>query len=157
MSKVTEPYLECMLGVARPVSRKEMLTNEKAVIAVRKEWDKLMGIKGKYNEQSEEPTFDMSVVRRWSEVAAEARSQQRLIHLARLFGFCVEKYAELDDNDPRQNIKYRVVVAGNKIVDQTMDAATFANLGAEPTTMRDGKLLDYYASLPGNVGGQADA
>ena len=65
--------------VARPVSKKEMLGNEACTAAMKKEWDKLFS-KG---------TFDLSSVREWSQVAADANAKGKTVHMGRVFGIMV--------------------------------------------------------------------
>ena len=70
-------------------------------------------------------TWDLRTVREWKDVAREARHSGKKIHLARLFGICVEKNAEFPPTDSRRKFKYRVVLGGNNVVDQSWEAAVF--------------------------------
>ena len=67
--------------VARPVSRKEMSANTKAMKAAQDEWNRLRNKK----------VWDETVVRNWSDVCAEARKKNKEVNVGRVFGICVEK------------------------------------------------------------------
>ena len=108
-----------ILGVARPVQKKEMRAQPKAMAAKDKEWGKLWSQK----------VWDETVVKGWSQVAQEARIQNRSIHLGKLFGICVEKGSELPIDDEGRKYKYRVVFQGNRVVDQYWEKALFQDLG----------------------------
>ena len=101
--------------------------------------------------------WDHDGVREWSDVAREAASQGKEIHMGRLFGICVQKGSELPKGDKRKKYKYRVVFGGNNILDQTWEQAVFQSLGSSPATMSAGKFMDYYSCASGNSGEQADA
>ena len=76
-----------------------MMASKKALAAKDKEWGKLW----------DQKVWDRSVVKSWPQVAYEARSQHKDIHLGKLFGICVEKGSELPVDDERRKYKYRVV------------------------------------------------
>ena len=76
--------------------------------------------------------WDHDGVREWSDVAREAASQGKEIHMGRLFGLCVQKGSELPDGDNRKKYKYRVVFGGNNILDQTWEQTVFQSLGSSP-------------------------
>ena len=133
--------------IARPVGRKELFSSDAAVGALHKEWGRLR----------DKGTWDESVVKEWSQVAREARETGRTIHLARLFGICVEKGSELAKNDPRRKYKYRVVFQGNNVTTQSWEIAIFQDLGSSPACMEAGKAADCYGSFPDNACEQADA
>ena len=84
------------------------------------EWSKLW----------EQTVWGATVVKSWNQVASEARRSGKYIHLGKLLRICVEKGAELDDDDPRKKYKYRVVFQGNRVVDQNMDEAQFQDMGS---------------------------
>ena len=77
-------------AVARPVSRKEMLANTAAMDAMWKEYSKL---------QDTRKVWDVSKVREARDVIREAKVKNEKIHLARVFGICVEKESELPAGD----------------------------------------------------------
>ena len=68
-------------AVARPVARKEMMENEDARKAMRKEW---LG-------QHAAGVYDFSVVREYDDVVREAKRNGTEVHMARIHGICVEK------------------------------------------------------------------
>ena len=74
---------------------------------------------------------------------------ENTFHLGALFGICVEKGSELPDGDPRKKYKYRVVFQGNRVVDQNMDEAQFADLGSAPATVEAARLCILKGLLPG--------
>ena len=86
-------------GVARPVSKAELFAEPAAVKALKAEWGRLW----------DKRVWDHDGVREWSDVACEAASQGKEIHMGRLFGLCVEKGSELPKGDKRRQYKYRVV------------------------------------------------
>lgn len=79
------------------------------------------------------------------------------MHLARIFGLCVEKTAELFKNDPRRKFKHRVVFGGNNVVTQSWEGAVFQDIGSSPATMTGSKFVDFHGMLPGHDVQQADA
>ena len=66
--------------VARPVPKNEMMAKEAARKAMRSEWKRLWDKK----------VWAHTDVREWSEVARLARKGGENIHMARIFGICVE-------------------------------------------------------------------
>ena len=79
--------------VSRPVSKKEMTLNPKAMLAMNAEWKRLW----------DKGVWDHTGVREWSDVAREAQRTGKTVHLGRLFGLCVQKGSELPDEDPRKS------------------------------------------------------
>ena len=69
----------------------ELFSKPDAVKAMNKEWKRLWDKK----------VWDHDGVREWSDVAREAASQGKEIHMGRLFGICVQKGSELPDGDAR--------------------------------------------------------
>ena len=124
--------------VARPVTKKELYATPAALEARDKEWTKLL----------DENVFDWDVVREWSDVAAEARRKHKTVHMGLVFGFCVQKNAELVDEPPIY--KYRYVFQGNRVMDQNYAAAMFQDLGSSPATMECSKAADFHGCLKGN-------
>jgi len=101
--------------------------------------------------------WDHKIVREWSDVFAEARRNNKTVHIGRVFGICVEKSSELPKGDPRRKFKYRVVFQGNNVVTQNWEAAMFQDLGSNPSSMQSGKAADCYGCFEGHCTEQADA
>ena len=136
--------------VARPVGRKEIQNHPDALEAESLEWTRL------WNKKT---WADEDTVEEWDDVVAWAQTSGTQIHLGNLFGIMVEKGSELmdipDENgklkkDPRRKYKYRVVFQGNKVVDENLYAAEFANLGSQPASMEASKMVDMYGCFAGN-------
>ena len=85
--------------VARPVSKAELFAEPAAVKALKTEWGRLWDKK----------VWDHDGVREWSDVAREAASQGKEIHMGRLFGLCVEKGSELPKGDKRRKYKLSLI------------------------------------------------
>ena len=83
------------------------------------------------------------------DVRREAQEQGQPAHLGYVCGICVEKNSELEDGDPAKKYKGRVVVQGNRVVDQNYDAAIFQDLVSQPSTMGASKAADFYGCAPG--------
>ena len=120
-----------LVMVARPVPRKELMAQEKAMVAMKTEWGRLWS-KGVWHH----------TIREWDEVAWEAKQKGETVHFGRLHGICTEKGSELKEGDPNRKYKYRVVFAGNNVVTQSWEAAVFQNLGSSPASMEAGKAVD---------------
>ena len=138
------PFSAC---VARPVSKKEAAGNPKAQAALLKEWDRLRASK----------CWDETRVREWADVAGEARRSGATHHVGRIFEICVEKNAELHEDNPLRKFKGRVVFQGNQVRDENWEAAMFQELSSCPATMEAAKAADCYGLLEGHVVEQADA
>ena len=134
-----------MAMVARPVGRKELLSNPKAQASLDVEWDKLMKKKA----------WDMASVREWDDVSSEAKKRGKKAHVGKVSEICVEKGSELPPNDPLRKFKRRTVFQGNNVRDENSDSALFSELGSSPATMEAGKALDAYGHAPGNECQQA--
>ena len=133
--------------VARPVQGKEKRENEGAMMALKKEWDRLRAIKT-WNE--DEPEEYWTVLRR-------LRGQGKHGNFARIFDICVEKNSELDEDDPRRKYKGRVVYGGNRVWDEYGDAAMFEDVNSCPSTMEAAKSAYAYGLFKGNTVQTADA
>ena len=120
--------------VARPVKRKEIDETPKAQAALDEEWNRLKSI-GTWNEDG---------VREWNEVAEEARQANKKIHVADIFEICVQKNAELPDDDPRKKFKGRSVYRGNEGRDEFHDHAIYQEMSSQPASMQAGKACDAY-------------
>src|SRR5690349_20589404 len=97
-----------------------------------KEWTRLR----------EKHVWDEASVEEWSSVAARARREGITVHFGRLFGICVQKNAELPDNDLRKKFKGRVVFQGNNVTNQNWENAFFQDLGSNPATMAACRFAD---------------
>ena len=133
--------------VARPVGKKEIQENPKAKAALQKEWDRLR----------QAGCWDETKVRSWREVAAEARQKGETHHVGRIFAICVEKNAELAEDNPARKYKGRVVFQGNQVKDENWEVAMFQELSSSPATMEASKVADCFGIAPGHVVEQADA
>ena len=118
-----------------------------AQVAGTKEWATLQ----------DKPAGDIIVVREWGEVCATARRLKQLVHLGRVFGFCVEKGSQLPKGHINRVSKFRVVFQGNDVKDQNYENALFQDLGSNPASMQAGKAVDCYGCLPGHAVEQCDA
>ena len=87
------PFNAC---VARPMSKKEMMSIPDAIKARDKEWTRLIS-KG---------TFDMENPKQYKDVAARARQRGKTVHFGVVFGFCVQKNAELTDQAAIYKYRY---------------------------------------------------
>ena len=67
--------------------------------------------------------WDVSGVRPWQDVAAEARQQGHKAHRGNVFGICFEKGSELPLGHADRKIKGRYVYQGNQVRDEYNDAA----------------------------------
>ena len=50
------------------------------------------------------------------------------MHFGEVFGICVEKGSELEEDDPNRKYKGRYVFRGNEVKDQNWEAALFQDL-----------------------------
>jgi RNA:NAD 2'-phosphotransferase (TPT1/KptA family) len=132
--------------VARSVGKREALSNPKAKASLDKEWDKLR----------RQQCWDESKVREWSDVAAEAKRKGIKTHVGRIFDICVEKNAELPENNPNRKFKGRVVFQGNNVKDEANNWAIFSDLSSAPATMQAAKSIDAYGAMKGHSIQQAD-
>ena len=133
--------------VTRPVTRKEMMNNPKAMEAFMKLW------KGLWDQE----VFDFSTTREYDDVVAEAKKKGEKIHMARAHGLIYEKNYQLKEDDPARKFKGRGVLLGDQVKDQNMEAALFQDLGNSPATFDASRWADYYGCLPGNDVQMADA
>ena len=134
-------------AVARPVARKEMMENEEARKAMRKEW---LG-------QHAAGVYDFSVVREYDDVVREAKQNGTEVHMARIHGICVEKNYQLPKGNPSRKFKGRGVLLGNQVKNKFWEAAFFQDLGNSPATFEASRWADFYGCLPGHGVKLADA
>ena len=135
--------------VARPVGKNEIAQKAKAKAAMDAEWKKL---RDKYVWDE-----DIKNVRDWSDVAREARDKGIDVHLGWLFGICVEKGSELEENNPNRKYKGRVVFQGNRVINQNWEAAMFQDMGSSPATMDASRAADCWGCCPNHDIEMADA
>ena len=144
IAKEEEEILDAILSrlalVSRPVGRKEMLSNPKAIEATKKEWAGL-------NKRC----WEFKSMREKDDVAKEARETGEEIHFARAHTIMVEKHHILDEDDPRRKFKARGVCLGNQMTDQSNEAAVFSDLGSSPASFEASRWADFYGSLEGTV------
>jgi hypothetical protein len=111
-----------------------------------KEWEKL----------EKQEAWIIASVREWVDVCAEAKRNNVVVHVGRVFGILVEKGSELPKGHKERKFKGRVVFQGNNVKDQTGDWALFEELSSAPATMEAGKEVDAYGCVDGNICQQAD-
>ena len=115
--------------VARPVSKKEVESNPKALRAKQAEWDRLRAVPrpdggiGVWNE---------SLVAEWRDVKRKALKEGKKVHIGRIFDILVEKNSELPEDDPRRKFKGRAVFGGDNVRDEAGNWAIFQDLGSCP-------------------------
>ena len=117
------------------------MNNQDGLDAYWKEWTNL----------ESKAVYCYSTTCEWSKVSREARDQGKEVHLAFLFGFMVQKGAEYEPGDPRKKYKYRVVLRGNDIKDQSFEVALFQEMATTPTTLEASRFCDLLGLLPGNA------
>ena len=132
--------------VARAVPKKEVREVEAADKACKAEWHRLE-LKG---------CWDVKGVRPWREVKAEANRKGEVIHVGALHELCFEKGSELEVGDPNRKYKGRVVFLGDRVRDQSGQAAVFEELSSSPAALEAGKLCDLYGSMMRQVQSAAD-
>ncbi|OLP93893.1 hypothetical protein AK812_SmicGene24167 [Symbiodinium microadriaticum] len=126
--------------VTRPVTRKEMISNPKAMEACMKEW------KGLWDQE----VFDyFSQTREYDDVIKEAKKKGEKVHMARVHGLIYEKNYQLKEDDPARKFKGRGVLLGDQVKDQNMEASLFQDLGNSPAAFDASRWADYYGCLPG--------
>ena len=106
--KVTHSVYPFVSMVARPVPKKEIMSNPKAKASVDAEWEKLR----KRN------TWDESKSREKKDVVREAKAAGRKCHFGFIFPLCMEKGSELPEGDPGRKMKGRVVFGGDRVTDE---------------------------------------
>ena len=77
-------------------------------------------------------TWDEVVVRKWADVAREARQAGKEVHLGYLLGLCFEKGSELPEGHPDRKFKGRSVFQGDRVVNQDWEVALFQDLRSKP-------------------------
>ena len=134
--------------IARSVGRKEMLTHPDAIIAMKKEWDRLR----------DRQVWREDLVEEWSDV--KKRFGTKPVHVGDILETCTQKCDELPDtpeNKALKKFKGRVCYGGHRVKDQTGQAAMFQEYHSCPAGITSSRACDFYGMLPGNVLQQSDA
>ena len=116
-----------------------------AKAAVDKEWEKLEMI----------PAWDLTKIRRKSEVIDEAGTKGAKVHFASLMDICQMKNAEFEPK--HQKYKGRVVLRGDIVKDDSGSYAAFTEQGSSASQMTAAKVVHIISRLPGCAGQAADA
>ena len=77
------------------------------------------------------------------ELRQQAKDGGYTIHVGRLNALMFENH-ELDKGNPLRKYKGRVVFVGNRVKDQTYEAALFKDFGNSPGTMEASRFADFY-------------
>ena len=115
-------------AVARPVARKEMMENEDARKAMRKEW---LG-------QHAAGVYDFSVVREYDDVVREAKRSCKEVHMARIHGICVEKNFQLPQGHSSQKIQRSRCITGESSQEPVLGSCILSGLRELPTGVYQG-------------------
>ena len=141
--KAPTPEIKAM--VTKLLSRAEMLSNPKALEAIRAEADGLV----------KAGTWDLSSVREKEDVRKEAKASGVSVHFGQLMTIASIKFYELADH--LHKMKGRIVYRGDCAKDEHGAAAVYQELGANPTSVQGLNACLAYGSLPGNRATAADA
>ena len=141
--KAPTPEIKAM--VTKLLSRAEMLSNPKALEAIRAEADGLVKV----------GTWDLSSVREKEDVRKEAKASGVSVHFGQLMTIASIKFYELADH--LHKMKGRIVYRGDCAKDEHGAAAVYQELGANPTSVQGLNACLAYGSLPGNRATAADA
>ena len=141
--KAPTPEIKAM--VTKLLSRAEMLSNPKALEAIRAEADGLV----------KAGTWDLGSVREKEDVRKEAKASGVSVHFGQLMTIASIKFYELADH--LHKMKGRIVYRGDCAKDEHGAAAVYQELGANPTSVQGLNACLAYGSLPGNRATAADA
>ena len=131
--------------VTKLLSRAEMLSNPKALEAIRAEADGLV----------KAGTWDLGSVREKEDVRKEAKASGVSVHFGQLMTIASIKFYELADH--LHKMKGRIVYRGDCAKDEHGAAAVYQELGANPISVQGLNACLAYGSLPGNRATAADA
>ena len=131
--------------VTQLLSRKELLGNQDAITAVRKEAKGLL----------DKGTWDLESVKELDELRAVAQKSGQSVHLAQLMSICSIKFAELAKH--LQVYKGRIVFRGDIARDEWGAAAVYQELSASPTSIATANATIAYGLIPGHRTTCADA
>eukprot|EP00435_Cladocopium_sp_Y103_P005322 s7284_g1.t1 len=139
------PSQEVQAMVTKLLSRAEMLSNPKALEAVKAEADGLLRA----------GTWDLSSVREKEDVRAEAKKSGVSVHFGQLMTIASIKFHELAEH--LQKMKGRIVYRGDCAKDEHGAAAVYQELRANPTSVQGLNACLAYGTLPGHCSTAADA
>ena len=125
--------------VTKLLSRAEMLSNPKALEAIRAEADGLV----------KAGTWDLGSVREKEDVRKEAKASGVSVHFGQLMTIASIKFYELADH--LHKMKGRIVYRGDCAKDEHGAAAVYQELGANPTSVQGLNACLAYGSLPGTA------
>ena len=142
----TPNYIQMQLGypqrlqamVTKLVSRADMLSNPRALEAIRAEAGGLV----------KAGTCDLSSVREKEDVRKQAKAWGISVHFGQLMTIASIKFYELADH--LHEIKGRIVYRGDCAKDEHGAAAVYQEPGANPTSVQGLNACLAYGSLPGN-------
>ena len=123
----------------------QAMKNPAAKAAVDKEWEKLEKFSA----------WNLTKVRSKKQVIDEARTSRATVHFASLMDICHLKNAELEAK--HQKYKFRVVLRGDIVKDDSGSYAVFTEQGSSATQMRAAKIMEIISRLPGCAGQASDA
>ena len=132
--------------VAIPVGKKETAMEPKAQEPMDVEWQKLRSIR----------TWHESKVREWVNVKIVYPKSGKKVQIGHVFGLCVVKGEESEEDDPDRKYTGRVVFGGNNLFTENHEAALLQDLASCPASIEPGKASDAHRSAPGNDSEQAD-
>ena len=139
------PNEEVTAMVAKLLSRSEMLSDPRALEAIKAEADGLV----------KAGTWDLDSVREKDAVRAEAKASGVSVHFGQLMTIASIKFFELAQH--LQKMKGRIMYRGDCAKDEHGAAAAYQELGANPTSVQGLNACLAYGTLPGNQATAADA
>ena len=131
--------------VTKLLSRAEMLSDPRALEAIRAEADGLV----------KAGTWDLASVREKDEIKQEAKASGVSVHFGQLMTIASIKFAELASH--LQKMKGRIVYRGDCAKDEHGAAAVYQELSANPTSVQGLNACLAYGLLPGHKATAADA
>jgi hypothetical protein len=140
-----KPLQEMQAMVTKLLSRAEMLSNPKALEAVKAEADGLI----------KAGTWSLDSVREKEDVRAEAKRTGVSVHFGQLMTIASIKLYELAQH--LQKMKGRIVYRGDCAKDEHGAAAVYQEVRANPTAVQGLNACLAYGSLPGHSSSAADA
>ena len=132
--------------VTRPVTRKKMLSNPKAMEAFMKEW------KGLWDQE----VFDFSSTRALTMLWPRQSSKVRRSIWPAYMDSSTKRTINLKKMIRRGSLKGEVLL-GDQVKDHNMEATLFQDLGNSPATFDASRWADYYGCVSGNDVQMADA
>ena len=135
----------CSGLVTRLLDRKEMLSSEAAMNAVRSEFAGL----------EKKDTWDKTTVKEHSDLVSDAKARNVQVHIGKLMAICSEKFSEREAQ--YRVLKGRIVFRGDICKDALGAAAVFQDLSASPTSIHSLNLNLCYGAIKGHSTTCADA